>query len=56
MHRKICYGCISLILLLGIGIASIYAYTEVSVKNEFSTGVVDISLKEYMVQNDTEKL
>ncbi len=56
MHRKICYGCMSLILLLGIGIASIYAYTEVSVKNEFSTGVVDISLEEYTVQNDTEKL
>lgn len=56
MHRKICYGCISLILLLGIGIASIYAYTEVSVKNKFSTGIVDISLSEHTVQNETEKL
>lgn len=41
-------------LILGITGTSIYASTEVSVENEFTTGVVDIDLNEYTIENGRE--
>ena len=41
-------------LLLGIGSASIYAWSEISVSNHFETGVVDIELNEYTIENGQE--
>ena len=56
MRRKICNALICLGLALGIGGTSVYAYSQVSVENHFTTGVIDIELNEYTIQDGAEVL
>lgn len=56
MNRKIYMALLSLALILGISGTSIYALTEVSVKNHFSTGIVDIELEEYSLTSDGKEV
>lgn len=57
MNKKIYIGLIGVALILSISGTAIYAMTEVSVSNHFSTGIVDIELNEYRKNSDgTETL
>lgn len=52
MNKKIYIGLIGVALILSISGTAIYAMTEVSVSNHFSTGIVDIELNEYRKNGD----
>ena len=57
MNKKIYIGLIGVALILSISGTAIYALTEVSVSNHFSTGIVDIEVNEYRKNSDgTETL
>lgn len=55
MKKGLCSALVCLGLILGISGSSIYAFTEVSVVNNFSTGIVDIELDEYTIEDGKEK-
>ena len=55
MKKGLCSALVCLGLILGISGSSIYAFTEVSVVNNFSTGIVDIELDEYTKEDGKEK-
>lgn len=55
MKKGLCGVLVCLGLILGISGSSIYAFTEVSVVNNFSTGIVDIELDEYTIEDGKEK-
>ena len=55
MKKGLCSALVCLGLILGISGTSIYAFTEVSVVNNFSTGIVDIELDEYTIEDGKEK-
>lgn len=45
------------VLVAGIGVQSVFALSEIHVENQFSTGVVDVGLKEYTLdENGNEVL
>ena len=54
VRKSVCNALICLGLILGVGGTSVYAHTQVSVENHFSTGVVDIELEEYTLQHGKE--
>lgn len=54
MYRKLCAALLCIGLIMGISATSIYAFTEISVTNNFSTGIVDIELEEYTIENGKE--
>lgn len=56
MQSKLYNVFICIGLLLGISGTSIYAYTETSVENHFTTGIIDIELEEYTIENGQEVL
>ena len=55
MKKGLCSALVCLGLILGISGSSIYAFTEVSLVNNFSTGIVDIELDEYTIEDGKEK-
>ena len=54
MMKKMGLALLSLGLMLSVVGTSIYAYTEVSVENSFTTGIVDVELDEYTIENGKE--
>lgn len=56
MKINIKMGMAAVILLVGMGVTSIYARSEATVENHFSTGIVDVSLEEYSVDEDGQEI
>lgn len=54
MKKRIVFALLCLGLILSFVAVSVYAYTEVSVENEFTTGIVDIELNEYTIEAGKE--
>ena len=52
MNKKVVMGIIGLMGIFGLGLSSVYALTEVVSENHFSTGVVDIELEEFCLNEE----
>lgn len=55
MNKKVFMGIIGLMGIFGLGLTSVYALTEVVAENHFSTGVVDIELEEFCLNEEGEE-
>ena len=55
MNKKVVMGIIGLMGIFGLGLSSVYALTEVVSENHFSTGVVDIELEEFCLNEEGEE-
>ena len=55
MNKKVFMGIIGLMGIFGLGLSSVYALTEVVSENHFSTGVVDIELEEFCLNEEGEE-